>query len=319
MKNKIKEKILNAQNIVILSHLNQDPDAVGSSFAMREVLRMLGKSAVCCLPERPESRLDFFGDDYCLKENIDKRFDLAIVLDCGSLDRIEDRISIYESAEEKVSIDHHETNTAFAEYNYVECHAAATGEILFRLFNEWNFEINDAAAMYLYSAIASDSGCFKYSNTSVQTMITAARLLEYGFDHADVCLRLFDTVEEKVIRLHGNIMNNIRLYNRGKIGVVSTDEKLLSEYGVSEKEAGNIIGIPRSVKGVLVAAELKKRDGVIRVSLRSNCNINVAEVAVCFGGGGHERAAGASIDAVSMEQAEKIVVDKINEICFKEN
>ena len=316
MKNILKEKIMNAESIVILSHINQDVDAIGSSFAMREVLRTLGKKAECCLDETMEKRLDFFGNDYILLKDAEKKYDLAVALDCGSIDRLGDRLAVYESAKEKISIDHHGTNTNFAPYNYVEADAAATGEILFNLFNEWGFELNDKAAMYLYSAIAGDSGCFKYSCASKGTMLAAAELMDYNFDHADVCLKLFDTLSENVIRLHGHIMNSIRSYANGKIRVVSTDEKLLEKYGVSEKDAGDIVSIPRSAEGTVVAVELKKRQGKIRVSLRSNCDIDVSVVAKELGGGGHTRAAGACVEAESIEEAEKYVIKLIMEKCF---
>lgn len=316
MKNTIKDKIMCAESIVILSHINHDTDAIGSSFAMREVLRGMGKKAVCCLDEPLEKRMKFFGDDYILLNNAENKYDLAMVLDCGSIDRLGERLAVYESAKEKVSIDHHGTNTNFAPYNYVEADAAATGEILFYLFKEWGFELNDKAAMYLYSAIAGDSGCFKYSCASKRTMLAAAELMDYNFDHADVCLKLFDTLSEKVIRLHGHIMNSIRNYADGKISVVSTDEKLLEEYGVAEKDAGDIVSIPRSVEGTVIAVELKKRQGKIRVSLRSNCDTDVSVVAKELGGGGHTRAAGASVETNSIEEAEKRVVQLITEKCF---
>jgi len=316
MKNVIKEKIMCAESIVILSHINQDTDAVGSCFAMREVLRGLGKQAECCMDEKLEKRMEFFGDDYILKEDAKEEYDLAIVLDCGSIDRLGDRLFIYENAKEKVSVDHHGTNTNFAPYNYVEENASATGEMLFYLFGEWGFELNDKAAMYLYGAIAGDSGCFKYSCTSKNTMLAAAELIEYDFDHADVCLKLFDTVNENVMRLHGHIMNSIRSYADGKLRVVSTDEKLLEQYGVNEKDAGDIVSIPRSVEGTLVAAELKKRNGKIRVSIRANCDIDVSVVAKELGGGGHMRAAGATVEAENIEEAEKTVTDLIIKMCF---
>lgn len=316
IKNVIKEKIQNAQTIVILSHINQDTDALGSSFAMRDVLRSMGKTAVCCIDEKPEKQLDFFGDDYILLPDADKEYDLCVVLDCGSIDRLGDRYAVYEACIEKLSIDHHGTNTMFAPYNYVEPDASATGEILFYLFREWGFEIGDSAAMYLYSAIVADCGCFKYSCTSKRTMLAAAELIDYNFDHADVCLRLFDTVEEKVMRLHSRIMNSIRSYENGKIRVVSTDEQLLKEFDVDEKDVGNIVNIPRSVAGTMIAVELKKRKGEVRVSLRSNFNCDVSVIAKALGGGGHERAAGAKVDAPDLEAAEKLVVGMIRERCF---
>ena len=126
MKNQIRDKIISAKSIVILTHTNQDLDAIGSSFAMRDVLRNMGKNAVCCLEGDIERRAKFFGDDF-ITENKAGEYDLAIVLDCGSIDRLGTRVKIYESAKEKVSVDHHMTNTLFAPYNYVEPDAAATG------------------------------------------------------------------------------------------------------------------------------------------------------------------------------------------------
>lgn len=317
VKEQIREKIENAQSVVILSHINQDTDALGSSFAMCDVLRSMGKKAVCCIEEKPEKKLEFFGDNhYILETQAEKEYDLAIVLDCGSIDRLGTRINIYNACKDRISIDHHGTNTGFAEYNYVEPDASATGEILFYLFREWGFQITDLAAMYLYSAIVADCGCFKYSCVSKKTMIAGAELIEYDFDHADVCLKLFDTIDEKVMRLHGRISENIHSYDDGKIRVVSTDDELLKEFGIEEKETGNIVNIPRSVAGTLIGVELKKRKDEIRVSLRSNFACDVSVVAKELGGGGHERAAGAKVDVKSLDEAEALVVKMIREKCF---
>jgi phosphoesterase RecJ-like protein len=138
-------------------------------------------------------------------------------------------------------------------------------------------------------------------------MRIAADLLEYDFDHAEVLRLLFDTESLNNIKLKGYIMNNIESYGNGKIQLIWTDEEILSKFGVDENNAADLVNIPRSVKGCEIAVELKKRKGKIRISLRAN-RVDVSEIAKHFGGGGHKLAAGAEIQADTIDEAKKLVI-----------
>lgn len=308
----LKQKIMEAQSIAILAHKNEDADAIGSMFAFLEVLKTMGKNADCFLSQVPERRLEFLCGDYMLSS--DKNYELCIVLDSADIGRISDRVDIFNNASFTIVIDHHKTNTGYANINIIKPEASATGEILFDVFSECGFSLNKKSAMCLYAAICSDSGGFRYQNTTPDTMRRAASLMEFDFDHADVCSKLFDCQSAETIRLKGFVMNNIESYEDGKIQLVWTDEEVLKKFGVCEKEASDLVNIPRSVEGCLVAVELKKRNGEIRASFRSNADVDVSEIAGSFGGGGHAKAAGATIDAENMNVAKQLILERLREV-----
>ena len=280
------DKIMEAKSVAVLTHLNEDPDTIGSCFAFAKVMRKLGKEATVYVNGRIESRLAFIGDDYVLyQEGMKHNHDLCACIDCGDLGRIAERKSLFEEINNSINIDHHLTNTNFADANYVDGKAAAAGEILYAL------------------------GCFKYSNVTSKTMRTAANLLEYDFDHAEVARLLFDSESLAAAKLKAEITENIKEYADGKIKAVITDEKIGAKYGMGKEDIPNLVDIPRRIEGTEIAVCIKRTNNGFRLNLRSNGKADVAEVAMKFGGGGHIKAAGATLDFDSTEKAERAVID----------
>lgn len=306
----IKEKIHSSNNIAVLAHINEDGDALGSVFALCRVLKNMGKNAVCFLEDVPETRLSFLNGEYEVYKNENTAcFDLCIALDSGDEKRLGTRAVLFNNSKSTICIDHHSTNIGYADINFIKPDAGSTAEVLFEILKECDFKIDDYTAKCLYTGIASDSGCFKYSNTTAKTMRIAAELLEYDFDHAEVLRLLFDTESIENIKLKGYVMNNIESFSDGKIQLIMTDEEILSRFNVEENDAPDLVNIPRSVRGCEIAVELKKRKGKIRLSLRAN-RVDVSEIAKHFGGGGHKLAAGAEVSADTMEEAKEKVLSE---------
>ncbi|MCX7714615.1 MAG: bifunctional oligoribonuclease/PAP phosphatase NrnA [Clostridia bacterium] len=318
MIDKIIEEIKKANTIAIMAHTGEDPDAVGSCFAMCDMLCMLGKQAVCYLSEKLKRSLSFLEGEYTVyaPQDSDIDFDLCICLDCGDLERLGDRIKIFESSKVTINIDHHYTNTHFADINFVKDDAAATGEILYYLLCEMG-ELSVYAAKCLYTAIAADTGSFKYSNVTPDTLRIAANLLEKNINHADIARQLFDTEELAVMRLKTEVAGNIKSYFNGRLNIVIAPKALFEKYGIDEDEAGDFVDIPRRVAGVEVAASIKEYEDKVKVSLRSSGRVNVAEIAQLLGGGGHKMAAGASAE-LSIEDAEKRLVELVEPALCKD-
>lgn len=305
------DRIKKAKSVAVFPHINEDPDALCSCFAFAEVLRAMGKEAVCYVNEEVEKHLDFLDGEYVIYDPANSyNHDLALCLDCGDLERLGNRRKLFDEIGNSVNIDHHYTNTNFADDNYVDGSAAATGEILFELFKKMGVELSDKIARYLYIAISSDTGCFKYSNVSPKTMRAAADLLEFDFDHAEEARLLFDTYSLNVLKLKSELTQNVHSYADGKINVVTVEDTIYSRYGAEAKEVPNIVDIPRCIAGTEIALCIKHQNGLIRVSMRSNGNADVAAVAVKFGGGGHAKAAGCSIEAKTLEEAEKMIIEE---------
>ncbi|MCI5604424.1 MAG: bifunctional oligoribonuclease/PAP phosphatase NrnA [Clostridia bacterium] len=308
---RVIEKIKQSKSVAIFPHINEDPDALCSCFAFAEVLKKQGKEAVCYISEEIEKHLAFLGGEYVIYNGKSEYIhDLALCLDCGDFERLGERKKLFYEIGNSVNIDHHYTNTNFADVNYVDGAAAATGEILFEMFRKMGVEFNERIARYLYIAISSDTGCFKYSNVTPKTMRAAADLLEYKFDHAEISRLLFDTYSLNVLKLRAEVTRNIHSYADGKINVAAVKDALFSQYELDAKEATNIVDIPRCVAGTEIAVCLKNQNGTVRVSMRSNGNADVSKIAMKFGGGGHTKAAGCGIEAKTLEEAEKIVVEE---------
>lgn len=311
----IVELIKKSQEIVILPHDSEDADAVGSCYAMRRVLEDLEKNVVCCFSRDIEHRLEFMGKNYILHEEAaGHEYDLCICLDCGDIKRIGTRASLFDSAKHTVNIDHHETNTYFAEKNIVDADAAATGEILFELFEKAGMNMTDYTAANLYAAISSDSGSFKYGNVSVKTMQIAARLLEYNINHADIARKLYDTEPLAVIRFKGFLMNNIEQYFGGRLCIICIEKDMPGKYGIEERDVGDAVNLARSAEGCAVAVSIRETDEKVKISFRSNGEYSVSRLAEKFGGGGHRMAAGASQIGKTAEEVKAEVIKVCEEV-----
>ena len=308
------EKIKNAHSVAVIPHVNEDADAMGSCLAFASVMRRLGKEATVYVSEIPEKRISFIGDEYTVY-NPDENYthDLCACIDCGDLKRTGGRSKLFSQCENTINIDHHFTNTNFADANFVDAQAAASGEILYMLFKEAGIDITAKEAELLYAAICSDTGSFKYSNVTPRTMRIAADLLEYDFDHADIARRLFDCESEKSALMRAEVIQSVQSYANGKIRVVTVGEDIYEKYGISVKDAPNFVDIPRCIEDTEIAVCIKPQNGEIRVNLRSNNYFDVSETAVKFGGGGHMRAAGCSVKAETLEEAQMLIVKAIEE------
>lgn len=303
------DKIIKAKSVAVFPHVNEDPDAIGSCFAFAKVLRKMGKKATIYVSGKVEARLAFMGTDYVMyHEGIEHDHDLCACLDCGDIDRITERKALFEQIGNSVNIDHHLTNTRFADANYVDGNASATSEILFELFGKMGVEIDDDIAKDLYTAVCSDTGCFKYSNVTPKTMRTAADLLEYNFDHAEIARLLFDCESLAATKLKAEVTEGIKSYADGKISLVTLDEKLGEKYGICKEDIPNLVEIPRRIEGTEIAVCIKHVKDGFRINLRSNGKADVAKVATEFGGGGHVKAAGATLHLSALKEAEKAVV-----------
>lgn len=308
------DKINAAKSVAIITHIHEDPDTLGSCFAFQKMMRKLGKEAVIYVSGKIEDRISFMGSDYVVYEKgMTHTHDLCACIDCGDLARLGDREAIFGEIGNSINIDHHFTNSLFADANLVRADASAAAEIVYELFKEMNLELDVEIARDLYTAICSDTGCFKFSSVTPKTMRVAADLLEYGFDHAQIARLVFDTETLGAMQLKAEVTKTVKSYEDGKISLVTADEKDGEKYGISPEDIPNLVDIPRRVKGTEIAVCIKKIKDGFRVNLRSNGEADVSEVASALGGGGHIRAAGVTLADGSMDEA----VDKVITECKK--
>lgn len=315
MMNDVIELILKSQKINIIAHEDEDADSVGSCFAMKLALKSLGKEAECCFSSPTEKRIAFLGSDYTVfDENTDYTADLCICLDCGDIKRTGSRIKVLESAKNTLSIDHHETNTNFAEVNLVEAKAAATAEILYTLFCEMGIGIDKEIAANLYAAISADTGSFKYSNVTPKTMQIAGELILTGIDHAQISRFLHDMDDVEVIKCKAELMQRIESYFDGRFTLVTANDELFEKYGITERDSGDIVNIPRAVRGCEIAVSIREAAEKIKVSFRSNGEKSVSQLAMRFGGGGHAKASGAKITGKTADAVKEEIIKAVGEL-----
>ncbi len=290
-----------SKKALILPHVSADGDAVGSSLALLLALRRAGLEAEVCMEEDIPLVYEFLpgtGDARVCSPDIPSciaqaDFDIAIALDAGDINRLGKRAGLFNAARVTVNIDHHSTNTMFAMYNYVDVKASAVGEIIYGLIKKLGVHIGRDIAECLYVAIATDTGGFRFSNTVPETHLIAAELIKCGIDVASISRRIFDTASFEKIKLMGEAINSISIFEDGKAAmIVLTDEKI-ARTGAVDEDFDGIVDIAGKIRGVEVAVLLRTQpDGSVKANLRSKEKVDVAAIASSFGGGGHVRAAG---------------------------
>ena len=310
--NKIAEILKKSDNILIISHKKPDGDTLGSAFALCYTLLDMGKNcAVTCLDKVTPKYL--FLSEGKEKLDFDFRPDLVISVDCASSEMIDKEL--IEKYGVDICIDHHEINGNFARYSYVEKDSAAVGEIIFNLINLLTDKISKKVADCLYTAISTDTGCFRYSNTTDRTLLIASKLVELGADNKKLNKLLFETVTKAQFEIERKAFETINFYYDGKIATMKITQKMLLETGATPDDIDNISSLPRKIEGVEAAITLRENpDGSIKVSARSGEKVDVSKVCkdVCSGGG-HKRAAGGTIFS-DIEKAEKLFIEYFKEV-----
>ena len=284
-------KLLQRSNTIILTaHIQPDGDCLGSMLALNHYLVSIGKNVRMVLDDDVPALFNFLPGHQAIQKPTTKVIsaDLLIVLDASDIERIG---KVKEHIEAPIlNIDHHVSNTKFADYWYIDKRAAATGEIIFQLLNMLKVNITAAMATCLYTAIATDCGFFRYANTSVQTMRYAADLMEHGAEPHVISEAMETKPLESILTL-GKVLETLELYHNGKIATITVLPETLSNLDSTE----GFINYPRIIEGVDIAIMFKvMSEGMIRISFRSK-TADVSKLALAFGGGGHVRAAGCAI------------------------
>lgn len=305
-----KKLLLERDNFNIFLHASPDGDTVGSGFALCTALRRLGKKAnVLCSDEIPKS-YSFITDGYVSWDFEPETLVSVDVADAKLLGKHEQK-----GSEILLSVDHHGLNREFAKYTFVDASAAANCENILKLLKAINVEIDSYIAACIYTGISTDTGCFKYSNTSPESHIMAAEMMGYGIDFSEINRIMFDTKTRGRMKIEGRLMEQMKFFFDGKAAFIAVTEQMKKEAGVSDDDLEGITSMPRKVEGVLVGVTFReKENGVFKISVRTHAPVDAAEICRKFGGGGHNRAAGCAVEGMTLEQAEKEFVRVIGEV-----
>lgn len=315
------EVLCTGKRYLILFHVHPDGDATGSAFALASMIRRTGREAYCiCADEVPE-RLWFMSKVYQQSVLVgsmpeDYEPDTVVSVDTASPSQLGQLFELY-GGRIDLMIDHHGKGTPYAD-SYVCADASACGEILYELCEGMAkcFGVdglpNDVKGL-LYAAISSDTGCFKYSNTTPQAHKIAARLIEDGLDTSEINHKLFGIKSLKQMQVEHAGFERMNFYADGRIAVITFPYALKEQYGASDENLETLIDVARSVKGVEVAAVVKQfnAENRFRVSMRSSTDFDVSEICSLYGGGGHMRAAGCTLNCDSILTAEMTIVSVV--------
>lgn len=304
--------ILSEKNkFLIIIHEKPDGDAVGSATALGLFLGEIGKCCAILSPSIIPERLNFvknssltYIEGYQALVDTDYEYDYVITVDVASPQLISSVLSNLNAKIDMV-IDHHRVNTVEASIKYVDEDSAAAGEIIYRLVKEYENEsntkiINNEIASSLFTSISSDTGCFKYGNTTSDSHKIAAALLEHDVNAEEINRLLFDTKTSSQLKAEQIGYKNLKMFYDNKLAVTSIDEKEFKKYGISEEDTETISQQARMISGVQIGAFMREKifpDGRIgfKFSVRSNIDSDVSDLCSKFGGGGHKKAAGCTI------------------------
>lgn len=290
-----------AETVVITGHVHPDGDCLGSMLALYRLLQQKRVKVRLVLDDDIPSFYSFLSDLRIIeKPSQIIEADLLIVLDASDIDRI-GRVHELVSAP-ILNLDHHVSNTGFADYLYLDPLATATGSILYELFRQEGIKPDESAATCLYTAIATDCGFFRYANTTSDTLRYASELLDCGAQPAMIAEALETKPASSIFTLI-RVLETLELVLDGKMACVTVLPDILA----TGESTDDFINYPRSIEGVEIAVMFKQADAnSTRISLRSR-NVDVSAIALSFGGGGHKRAAGCSIDGPLSDAKRKIV------------
>ena len=293
-----------AQTILVAVHVRPDGDAIASLGATVSILRDNGFHAFGILPELPSKDLAaFLTAEGILQSAEGIEADVFITADCSKPDRVAAGGYPFEHCPTLINIDHHPDNPGFGTLNLVAPDAAACTENLYTLFRDAGFRICKENATRLLLGLITDSGCFRFQNTSPDAFRTAAELMELGADHKRIIVSIFSSRPERFVRLEAEFALNAWMY---------LDPEVLAKYGVEMRETDSLIEIPRNIDGVEIAATLRPEKDGWKASLRAKREpYSAGRIARALGGGGHEMAAGCTITAPTMEEAEKILLQYV--------
>ncbi len=305
--NKIDEKaaaklLKENGDFLILTHRNPDGDTIGSAFALLRALETLGKKAkVICTDEFPEKYSYITVPNCCeIGEN-----PYVVAVDVADMSLIGDDLrQKYENGVD-LCIDHHISNKEFAK-NLLLRESAAACEIVYDVIKEMGVEIGGKIADSLYTGIATDTGCFLFSNVTESTHKIAADLIKCGADFSNINRIMFETKSLGYFKLEAAALGTVETHFDGKCAFMTVTKKMQEDAGIKNGDCEGIAGLPRKIEGVLVAVTFRECDnGKYKVSLRSHAPVDSSKICLNFGGGGHSRAAGCTFSAETFEDDKK--------------
>ena len=313
----LQKALEQSNDIIIFSHINPDGDTLGSMIGLSKIIELnYNKKAQSVIIGKTPDTYSFMSSiDECISNsdvNKERKYDLAIAVDVAAKDRMCDMQDIFFNAKNSVNIDHHVTNNGYGNINIVEGHASSAGEVVYGLVKSLNWKINKEIAELLYIAILTDTGGFRFENTSSKVFNYAAELLEYGVNPTEIYRKCYESKPKSMALLNAYAIKNAVFKENDKIAYTIITKEDMKNFNAKSDYTEGISEALRQINTTEVAILLKEIENqATKVSLRSK-KIDVSKIAEVFGGGGHHYAAGCTI-----QKPPKIAVDKLLELVKK--
>ena len=308
--NRVIDVIASGRSFLITAHVRLDGDAVGSELALYHLLRTLGKEAVVYNQDPTPKAYQFLPGSNAIIHTLDAvdYYDAVFLLDCSEIDRVGDAAALIASAKQLVCIDHHISNKGEIPISIVDPSASSVGEILYRLIDGMGVTVTQEMAVNLYTAILTDTGSFRYSNTGKETFRIAGQLVGKGADPYGIAERIYESQPKEKIRLLAEVLRTLEFAWDGRISMLFLSRQVLRSVGTLAEYTENLVDVARGIDGVEVAAFfMEMAENHYKVSLRSKGRISVERVAARFGGGGHFAASSCQLKGDLTEVRERIL------------
>ncbi|MBI3998549.1 MAG: bifunctional oligoribonuclease/PAP phosphatase NrnA [Armatimonadetes bacterium] len=293
----IAATLKSSSNVLITCHLGPDGDCLGAGLALALALRRLGKSVTVASADGVPASLRFLpGADQVVTAIPDgSTFDVAVTMECSSVDRIGTVAPAVMRARSVVAIDHHAAHAPYADLTDWDPRAAAVGEQVDDLIKHLGVPLDRPMALALLTAVVTDTGVFRFGNTTGQVLRLAADLMDHGVTVEEVVRAVYEDQPAAAVRLLGAALAALELHEGGAVATTAITAAMLAATGASPAEVSGVVSAMRTIAGVRLAMVFEERDGTVRVSIRSRDGVRADRVAEALGGGGHAAAAGAEV------------------------
>ena len=306
--------IKSSKKILLLTHMNPDGDTLGSMCALYKMIynRFKKKADMNVVSNIPYN-YKFLPNLELAQRYFDKSlvYDLVITLDVAAIDRVMDSKIFFDKAKCTINIDHHKTNPKFGDYQIIEPNASSCGEVLFNYFKANNWELDKEIAISLYTAIMTDTGNFRFENTSSNTLRAAADLIDVGVNPNSIYKQCYETKTKNFVLFQNYCVNKAVFSDDSKIAYTTVYKKDLEKFSAGDDYTDGIAETLRAIETTEVSFVLKEVEAKLtKISMRSK-KTDVAAICSKFGGGGHTFAAGCTIKA-NIKDSIKKILDEIN-------
>lgn len=310
------EVIKNSKNILIISHVNPDGDTLGTMCALNSAIysQYKKKAEMLILSKLP--RIYEFLPNVKESKTLDtidksREYDLIIAVDVASKDRLIDAQILFDKAKFSINLDHHKTNNQYGSLAIVDPNVSSSGELLYKILKYLNWNIDSDTIVSLYTAILTDTGGFRFENTTAEVFKIAAELTEKGISPKEIYRKCYETKSKSVVLFQNYCVSKAKFLNDDKIAYTTIYKKDFEKFAVSDDATDGIAEALRAITTTDVAFVVKEVDSKIcKISMRSK-NVDVAGICSKFGGGGHTYAAGCTIKT-SCEDSIKKLLEELN-------